>query len=94
MSCRWSATTTVHCPGCLTSNLTTVSQDVGEQVRRTVELAISRITGDQAPPQDLVVEPHLVVRAITGPPPSGSGEDDHETIRRNAPTKEIECASD
>ena len=50
-------------------NLTTVSQEVAVEALRTVELAISRITGNQDPPQDLVVEPHLVVRSTTGPPP-------------------------
>ncbi len=46
-------------------NLTTVSQAPKEQARLAVAAAIERLEGDRTQDQDIVLEPHLVVRRST-----------------------------
>lgn len=48
--------------------LTTVSQDVRQIGKRSVEMLIDRIEGRLRRPQRLVLRPRLVVRDSTGPP--------------------------
>ena len=48
--------------------LTTVSQDAAQLAEAAVSAALGRITGGTA--SDLVLPPHLVVRATTGPAPA------------------------
>jgi len=50
-------------------NLTTVSQSPKEQARLGVAAAIERLDGDRAENQEIVLEPHLVVRRSTARPP-------------------------
>lgn len=47
--------------------LTTVSQDTASLAEQAVALAIERLDG--RPAREVVVEPHLVVRGTTAPPP-------------------------
>lgn len=53
-------------------NLTTVAQDVPELARQAVSAVVHRIVddADAAPPRDILLEPRLVVRGTTAPPPS------------------------
>jgi len=50
-------------------NLTTVSQAPKEQGRLAVAAAIERLDGNRTEDQEIVLEPHLVVRAGTAKPP-------------------------
>lgn len=49
-------------------DLTTVSQEAGEQARRAVAAAVERLDGGRAEPTEVVLPPRLVVRGTTGPP--------------------------
>ena len=49
--------------------LTTVSQEAGLQSGHVVRLAVDRLEGRPGP-QEVVLEPRLVVRSTTGPPPA------------------------
>lgn len=54
-------------------NLTTVAQDVPELARQAVNAVVDRIAEDPhdaAAPRDILLEPKLVVRGTTAPPPS------------------------
>lgn len=51
-------------------DLTTVSQEAGEQARRAVAAAVARLEADAAP-SGAVLTPRLVVRGTTGPPRTG-----------------------
>jgi DNA-binding LacI/PurR family transcriptional regulator len=48
-------------------NLTTVRQDPLQLGRLAVRLAIQRLENPQGPPQEVVIQPTLVVRGTTGP---------------------------
>ena len=51
-------------------NLTTVAQDAEQMARLAVEAVVERLDGDPAePPRDIRLDPRLVVRGTTGPPP-------------------------
>ena len=52
-------------------DLTTASQDTVALGRRAVEAAVRRIEQPGLPPQRTPVEPRLIVRSSTGPPPAG-----------------------
>jgi DNA-binding LacI/PurR family transcriptional regulator len=49
-------------------DLTTVSQDAGQQAAYAVALAAERLDGGRTTPREVVLTPHLVVRSTTGPP--------------------------
>ena len=49
-------------------DLTTVSQEAGEQARRAVGAALDRLDGHRTAPIELVLPPRLVVRGTTAPP--------------------------
>ena len=51
-------------------NLTTVSQSPRDQARLAVAAAIERLDGDRTTDQEIVLEPHLVVRTSTAAAPS------------------------
>jgi len=51
-------------------NLTTVSQAPREQARLAVAAAIERLDGDRTQDQEIVLEPHLVIRRSTAAAPS------------------------
>jgi DNA-binding LacI/PurR family transcriptional regulator len=51
-------------------NLTTVSQSPKEQARLAVAAAIERLDGDRTEDQEIVLEPHLVIRKSTAKAPS------------------------
>jgi DNA-binding LacI/PurR family transcriptional regulator len=51
-------------------DLTTASQDTVALGQRAVEAAVRRIEQPGLPPQRIAVEPRLVVRGSTGPPPA------------------------
>jgi len=51
-------------------DLTTASQDTVTLGRRAVEAAVRRIEQPHLPPQRTAVEPRLVIRSSTGPPPA------------------------
>jgi DNA-binding LacI/PurR family transcriptional regulator len=46
-------------------NLTTISQAPKEQGRLAVAAIIERLDGDRTEDQDIVLEPHLIVRRST-----------------------------
>jgi DNA-binding LacI/PurR family transcriptional regulator len=50
-------------------NLTTISQAPKEQARLAVAAAIERLDGDRTENQEIVLEPHLVVRRSTAKAP-------------------------
>lgn len=50
-------------------DLTTVSQEAGEQARRAVGAALERLDEGRTRPVDVVLSPRLVVRGTTGRPP-------------------------
>jgi DNA-binding LacI/PurR family transcriptional regulator len=50
-------------------NLTTVSQDAQGQAEHAVAAAVERLDGGRTASREVVLAPHLVVRATTGPPP-------------------------
>ncbi|HEY5877611.1 MAG TPA: LacI family DNA-binding transcriptional regulator [Nakamurella sp.] len=53
-------------------NLTTVAQDVHELARQSVAAVVGRIAGNRdaaGPARDILLEPKLVVRGTTAPPP-------------------------
>jgi DNA-binding LacI/PurR family transcriptional regulator len=52
-------------------DLTTVSQDAAEQARRAVAAAVERLDHGRADPREVVLQPRLVVRGSTAPPPAG-----------------------
>ena len=52
-------------------DLTTVSQDAGQQAECAVALAVERLDGRRAAPREVVLTPHLVVRGTTAPPRDG-----------------------
>lgn len=55
-------------------NLTSVSQDAGQQAEEAVTAAIERLDQGRREPREVVLAPHLVVRGTTGPPrPAGTG---------------------
>ncbi|MEZ0164494.1 LacI family DNA-binding transcriptional regulator [Kineococcus sp. LSe6-4] len=49
--------------------LTSVGQDPAGQARAAVRLAVERVEGIERESVDVVVEPHLVIRGTTAPPP-------------------------
>jgi DNA-binding LacI/PurR family transcriptional regulator len=49
-------------------DLTTVSQDAGQQAERAVALVVERLEGGRTAPREVVLAPHLVVRSTTAPP--------------------------
>ncbi len=49
-------------------DLTTVSQDAGQQAAYAVALAVERLEGGRTAPREVVLTPHLVVRSTTAPP--------------------------
>ncbi|QYN36222.1 LacI family transcriptional regulator [Pseudonocardia sp. DSM 110487] len=49
-------------------DLTTVSQEAGEQARQAVAAALERLDGSRTEPVEVVLKPHLVVRGTTAPP--------------------------
>ena len=51
-------------------NLTTVSQEPREQARLAVEATIERLDGGRTQAQEIVLEPHLVVRGSSAAPPT------------------------
>jgi LacI family transcriptional regulator len=51
-------------------NLTTISQSPKEQARLAVAAAIERLDGDRTEDQEIVLEPHLVIRKSTAKAPS------------------------
>jgi DNA-binding LacI/PurR family transcriptional regulator len=65
--------------------LTTVGQDVGELAGRAVARVVSRLEDAQEPQPDCVLPPRLVVRATTGPPPSGSAGQGHPAADEGTP---------
>ncbi len=50
-------------------DLTTVSQDAGQQAAYAVALAVERLEGGRTDPREVVLTPHLVIRGTTAPPP-------------------------
>ncbi len=52
-----------------TPPLTTVRQDFQEVGRRALQLLLDQVTGGNQEERHVVVEPRLVVRASTSPPP-------------------------
>ena len=54
---------------CFWPPLTTVRQDFAEVGRRSLELLLQQVEGSQRSGQHIVVEPDLVVRESSGPPP-------------------------
>ncbi|MGY1681694.1 LacI family DNA-binding transcriptional regulator [Geodermatophilus sp. SYSU D01176] len=50
-------------------DLTTVSQESGQQMRHAVAAVVERLDGGRSEPREVVVPPRLVVRGTTGPPP-------------------------
>ena len=50
-------------------DLTTVSQSPQPMAEAAVAAAVERLEGDRTAHVDVVLEPHLVVRGTTGPPP-------------------------
>jgi DNA-binding LacI/PurR family transcriptional regulator len=61
-------------------SLTTVRQPLREMGEIAARALLQRLAGDSPPPDTLTVEPQLVVRESTGPPPQG----DHRDRRRFA----------
>jgi DNA-binding LacI/PurR family transcriptional regulator len=53
--------------------LTTVGQDAHRMAALAVDWAVARLDGQRVPERDLVLAPHLVVRATTGPGPRAQG---------------------
>jgi DNA-binding LacI/PurR family transcriptional regulator len=55
-------------------DLTTVSQDAGQQAAQAVDLAVERLEGGRTAPREVVLTPRLIVRGTTAPPgqPSAS----------------------
>ena len=51
-------------------DLTTVSQEAGEQARRAVAAAVERLDAGRCEPTEVVLPPRLVVRGTTAPPRS------------------------
>jgi DNA-binding LacI/PurR family transcriptional regulator len=51
-------------------NLTTVSQSPQQQARLAVAAAIERLDGDRTRNQEIVLDPHLVIRKSTGKAPA------------------------
>jgi DNA-binding LacI/PurR family transcriptional regulator len=51
-------------------SLTTVSQEPAEQARQAVAAAVERLDGSRTTPREVVLNPRLVLRRTTGPPPS------------------------
>ena len=49
-------------------DLTTVSQDAGQQAAYAVALAVERLEGGRTAPREVVLTPHLVIRGTTAPP--------------------------
>lgn len=49
-------------------NLTTVSQEAGEQAARAVDLALDRLDGGRTEPAEVIIAPRLVIRGTTAPP--------------------------
>jgi DNA-binding LacI/PurR family transcriptional regulator len=49
-------------------DLTTVSQDAGQQAARAVDLAVERLESGRTAPREVVLTPRLVVRGTTAPP--------------------------
>jgi ABC-type sugar transport system substrate-binding protein len=49
-------------------DLTTVSQDAGQQAAQAVDLAVERLEGGRTAPREVVLTPRLVVRGTTAPP--------------------------
>ena len=49
-------------------DLTTVSQDAGQQAAYAVALAVDCLEGSRTAPREVVLTPHLVVRSTTAPP--------------------------
>ncbi len=52
-----------------TVDLTTVSQSSQDMAEAAVAAAVERLEGTRTKPVDVVLEPHLVVRGTTAPPP-------------------------
>jgi len=50
-------------------DLTSVSQEAGQQAEQAVALAAERLEGGRTAPREVVLTPHLVVRSTTAPPP-------------------------
>ncbi|WP_153455650.1 LacI family DNA-binding transcriptional regulator [Streptomyces smaragdinus] len=51
-------------------DLTTVRQDTAAQAEQAVRFAVDRLADAALPARDLVLDPRLVVRGTTGPPPA------------------------
>jgi len=52
-------------------NLTTVAQDADQMARLAVESVLKRLDAEaDTPPRDILLDPRLVIRGTTGPPPS------------------------
>jgi hypothetical protein len=49
-------------------DLTTVSQDAGQQAAQAVDLAVERLEGGRTAPREVVLTPRLVVCGTTAPP--------------------------
>jgi DNA-binding LacI/PurR family transcriptional regulator len=49
-------------------DLTTVSQDAGQQAAQAVDLAVERLEGGRTAAREVVLTPRLVVRGTTAPP--------------------------
>ena len=54
------------------SNLTTVGQDAAALASLAVSRAVARLDGYQGADRDVVLQPRLLVRGTTAPPPVGS----------------------
>jgi hypothetical protein len=50
--------------------LTTIRQDFGEMGRRGLKLLLETLEDPDGPPRHLEVEPELIVRSSTAPPPA------------------------
>jgi len=56
-------------------DLTTVSQNAREQAEQAVAAVVERLDTGRAPRREVVLDPRLVVRSTTGPPPSAMEND-------------------
>ncbi len=52
--------------------LSTVSQNPAEQTRAAVRAAMERLNDERSEPIEIVLEPHIVLRSTTAPPPENA----------------------
>src|SRR3984893_17748854 len=62
-------------------DLTTVSQNAREQAEQAVAAVVERLDPGGAPRREVVLDPRLVVRSTTGPPPSAMENDVAVSLR-------------